>query len=812
MSSAATPTLPGSDERDAFASGEHEIVDLHEGREHPDQLLIQRLENFRHTTTSRLKQLFTWGRYDPERAAIDDAIAQRAEERRRLRSTAAVAAPLRNLAKKADTKLEILRDQDRGYRHVVDYYQGLIRRESPEPKSTLGRWWKWVAGEGAHVKEYRRKLAVVEGARKATADKLAADPREAMQREFAVDDRSLRLQIIQRAPQLAPQLPELLHALAAGNAEPLRTAVRGVMPADEADSIMGVAQRLRGEYAGVGWRALGALGTVFTLGFNKDARALAVGSRNERSVQLASFYARQADEQRVYNQLSVAGQMRTLTSLPAGSVLIVGGQQMAVEKVQEKKGRRAVRLVQLDDARQVFLLDVANPDAPVLRRAVGRGRELPLRAYRDARSPLPSFAPAESRVAAAPEPVSAVSDRAFAAITSGDTAAVQAALAALNARLAADVLPGDDPSALQEARAEAIAAINLRLTAAGLPARVRLDGDEFRLSASPLPPVADPDDDDEDDDVPDPAVEREATIIRHTNQLLAALEIPDLATRLAAARAALAPLQAMATAAASDDEAAAVARRATELITQVYTDAGEPVPAAVEISGRALQLVYIATPAAVPSAEEERLTDLMRRVDLLITAFNSDPVRRLDVMQRVLNGDLRPLAVTAANDAAAADLVREMNELVADAYGADIPFTIVLGPGRLLSLEFPAALVLTEDNLREEFADGLEAPVDRLRTLNAEHQLPENRASHQWWDENGSRYVLFRNDSGMRLRAEIARTSDPAYRAELESLMSAIETTIDPRGNFPGGHPAIEALLRRAGDLQRSLRPPAGVA
>ncbi len=809
MSTASSPTLPGSDERDELALDEHEIVDLHDGREHPDRLLVERIEGFSHTTVSRLGQLFTLGRYDPERAALDAAIAARAEERRRQRKFALTPPPLHRLAKKSDAKLEALRDQDRGYRHVIDYYQGRIRQESPEPKTTLGRWWKWAVGEGAQVKEYRRKLAMVEGAYKETSDKLAADPRERMQLEFAAEDRNLRVLIIQRAPQLAPQLPELLHALAIGNAEPLRAAVRGALPADEAERVMAVAQKLRGEYAGAGWRVLGAFGTVFTLGFNKSTRSLASGSKNERSVQLASFYARQADEAQVYNQLSVAGQMRTIHTLPVGSVLTVGGTSMVVEKLQESRGRRAIRLVQLDDARQIFLLDVTNPDAPVLRRAVGRGREVVMRPYRDVRSPLPAFAPAEARPIA-PTPLETMTDSVFTAIMSNDLPAAESALAALDARLVANVLPGDDPSSLQEARAATLAALNYRLLAAARsPVRVFQDPAGLRLRVPSLP-------------TPDPVLppvtpalseaERQAIIIGHVNGLLAALSTTNPAVRVAAAQAALQPLQALATAAATDAEAAAIARRATELIEQVYTEVGEPVPATVEISGRTLQLVYVAVPAAILPTEEERLTDLIRRVDLLITAFNAPPAERFAAMQRVIDVDLQPLVAAATSDAAAADLVRDMNDVVVDAYGATLPFTIVLGPRRTLSLAFPAALPLSEADLRERFADSLEAPLANLRALTAEHQRYENMHSTDWWVANRGRYVAFRTAIATTLRAEADRTTDVAYQRELRDFATAIERAIDADGNFPGGHPAIGLMLSQMAALQSDLRPASGVS
>ncbi len=571
---------------------------------------------------------------------------------------------------------------------------------------------------------------------------------------------------------------------------------------------MKVAQKLRGEYAGAGWRTLGALGTVFTLGFNKSTRALASGSKNERSVQLASFYTRQADENHVYNQLSVAGQMRTLPSLPVGTVLTVGGQQMAVEKFQEKKGRRVVRLVQLDDARQIFLLDITNPDAPVLRRAVGRGREVAMRAYRDARSPLPAFAPVEARVAA-PAPLAAMTDRVFAAITGGDVVAAQAALVALNARLAADVLPGDDPSSLQEARAEAVAAINARLTAAGLLARVQQDGAVLRL-ASPTPlPVTPP-------DAAAPVLseaERRRELGLRINGLLAALEVADSVTRDAAIRAALVPLQELATNAATDADAATIAMQATASINQVYTDAGEPVPAVVEITGRTLRVTPVVFAPTGPT-EAERRADLIRCVNVLIVALDvRESAAQALAIQSALLHALQPAVTAADDDTQAAEAVRQMNEILASAYApAPVPATLVMGAGRVLSVEFPAALPLSEDDLREQFAGSLEAPLADVRTLSEEHQRPENRHSHEWWMANRGRYVGFRTTIAAALRAEAARATDVPYQRELQDFAGAIERAIDVDGNFPGGHPAIDLIISQATALQRDLRPAPAVS
>lgn len=573
---------------------------------------------------------------------------------------------------------------------------------------------------------------------------------------------------------------------------------------------MKVAQKLRGEYAGAGWRTLGALGTVFTLGFNKSTRALASGSKNERSVQLASFYTRQADENHVYAQLSVAGQVRTLPSLPVGTVLTVGGQQMAVEKFQEKKGRRVVRLVQLDDAREIFLLDVTNPDAPVLRRAVGRGREVTMRAYRDARSPLPAFASTEASPAAAPTPLETMTDGVLTAILNNDLPAAESTLVALDARLVANVLPGDDPSSLQEARAAILATLNYRLlTAARSPVRVFQDRDGLHLRV-PSAPTPDP------DAVARAEAERMRILDGHINGLLAALETADLSVRAAAAQAALVPLQGLATAAANDADAAAIAARANQLITQVYTDVGEPVPAVVEIAGRTLSISFMAAPAPVPvvPTEAERRADLIRRVNVLIVALDvRESAAQALAIQSALVHALQPAVTAAADDIQAAELVRQMNDLLVGVYApAPAAATLVMGAGRVLSVEFPAALPLSEDDLREQFAGSLEAPLADVRALSEEHRRPENRNSHEWWIANRGRYVAFRTTIAAALRAEAARATDVSYQRELQDFARAIERVIDLDGNFPGGHPAIDLIISQATALQRDLRPASGVS
>lgn len=477
-----TPTspLPGRDERDALVGVDSEIVDLHEGRESPNAVLIRRLEQMSVSTRGRLAQVLSFGGYNPERANLEAAVTERtAAFRQQGRANAAVVDPLKPLVGKADRKLEALRDQDQGYQHVIEYYQAKIRKEQPETKNVFTRLWRRVRGDTAVVREAKRKIAMVSEVRAETTAALAKDPREQLRREVAAADRDVRIRLVKLAPALAPRLDELLQLVAAGQDAPLKSALQAAaVPADDIDEMLTAVQPLKGEYASFGWRALGALTTVASFGFSKKARALATGAKNQRSIEIASYYGRQADERAVYEQMSVAGQMRTLPSLPVGSVLMVDGRQMVFERLQEKKGRKIVRLVQADDAKKVFLLDVTDPDAPILKRATGGGQEVVYRAYRDSGSRLPALAPRAERQA--PDPREPLYAAVLKAITTHDEALARTKLGEL-ATVISDSSVSTDAAALQDFRSDAVAELNRRLTEAGSAVRVRLAADRFEL-------------------------------------------------------------------------------------------------------------------------------------------------------------------------------------------------------------------------------------------------------------------------------------------------------------------------------------------
>lgn len=718
--------LPGSDERDELATNSSEIADLYGERESPNTLLIRRLEKFRTSTTARIGQLFTLGRYSPESANLQAAVAERATVMKQGRANAVIAEPLRPLVNKTDRKLEALRNTDRGYQHVIDYYQAQIRLKTPERGNILQRLWRRLAGEGSEIREAKRKIALATEARAETSAKLAKDPREQMRREIAGADLDVRMRVVKLAPSVAPRLPELLQLLAAGNDAPLKDALKAAaVPNDDIDELMASAKLLKGEYAGLGWRALGALGTAVTFGLSKKLRGLAAGAKNTRGIELASFYAAQADERAVYEQLSVAGQVRTLNSLPVGSTLVVDGRQMVFERVQEKKNRRVVRLVQADNPRQVFLLDITDPDAPVLKRAVGKGKEAAYRAYRDSGSRLPAFA-ARDRVAAPDAPddgsrdlpstpaVSAaspdvddpglpdgVSPVLFveAAVASNRAEAerqLQALIAWMNAGISAD------PAAAQDARQEMVTNLNQMLTEAGSPVRVQLNGTDITLRMDA-------------DAVPD----RSAALITAANPLIAALGESDASVRVAAANAALPALSAFLAAAADDAEAAAAVTRVNELIVQAY---GTPVSVEVTLTGRDARLLFVATPAPEPSP---------------------------------------------ALDAAA--------------------------------------------TAREAMAEALDEQIEALRQLSAEHRRDEYRSSSDWWNANRGRYVGFRARA-LQLLADEAARSDDAFRQVFELLAQRVEGTIEPSGDFPGGHDSIDSLISDIANVTRSIRPAAAVS
>ncbi len=482
------PPLPGRVTRDELVGSEREIADLNAGREAADSVLIERIENYHGSVRGRLGAILTLGYVGTERANLDRAVAERAASLKQGRGQGQVIAPLKALAAKADSKLEALRDIDRGYQHVIDYYQNQIRLKTPEGGYRVQRMWRRLVGPGREVREAERKLALASTARASRAAKLAPDPREQMRREIAANDRDIRLLLLRVAPSLSPRVPALLQALAAGDDKPLEAALRAEqVSTDDSNQVMALAENLRGEYAGVGRRVLGALGTIATLGYSKKTRALARGAQNERGIELATYYSRQADERAVYEMLSVAGQVRVLPSLPIGTVLTISGQQMAIERLQEKKGRRAIRLIQVNEPRRVFLLDITEPDSPILRRAVNGGKELPYRAYRDAGSRLPAFGPRDERAVDGDGRESLLAAT-LAAVAAGNGDAARASINDLNNLLSTTAV-SIDPRALQDDRTLLVANLNTRFRAAGSSAQVRLVQEAIQLEM-PVPSPA----------------------------------------------------------------------------------------------------------------------------------------------------------------------------------------------------------------------------------------------------------------------------------------------------------------------------------
>ncbi len=705
-------SLPGRDERDDLAASEGEIVDLNASRESPNAILIRRLENMSVSTRGRLAQLLSFGRYDPKHASLEAAVAERAVAFRQGRTNAAIAEPLKPLVGKADRKLEALRDKDQGYQHVVDYYQAKIRKEQPETKNVFTRLWRRVRGDNSVVRDAKRKIAMVTEARAETSAALEADPREQLRREIAGADRDVRMRLVKLAPSIAPRLNALLQVLASGDDAPLKNALKAAsVPTDDIDDLIAAAKPLKGEYANLGWRALGALGTAVTFGLNKKFRGLAAGAKNQRGIELASYYGRQADERAVYEQLSVAGQVRALPSLPIGSVILVDGRQMVYERLQEKKGRRIARLVQVDDAKQVFLLDITDPDAPVFKRAIGGGQEVAYRAYRDSGSRLPAFGPRESR--AAPDRREPLYAAVLSAIAADDEVMAQAKLNELGRLITASAV-STNGAVLQDARSDAVAELNRRLIASGSAARVRLAGDRLFPELPSLNTSAQP------STTTDaaPAVNRDAALVNAANPLVAALGT-DIATRKDAAESALAFLAPLVAAAPDDATAAAIVARVNEMIATAH---GSPVPAEVTLNGRDLGLIFTAMPVTNP---------------------------------------------TPAIDAAT--------------------------------------------NPRETMAEALDRQLDALRTLSAEHRRAENRSSSQWWNANRGRYVAFRTHA-LPLRSDGRARSDDAFSPVFQLLTQRIESTIEPAGDFPGGHDAIDSLISDIADVTHGIRPAAAVS
>ncbi len=807
----ATPASPASDHdiREDMSLDGEEIADLHEDREHPEELLLERIHNLQSGFSRRMFQMVSLGYYNAEQSAVKSLVTEHVTERqksRRLHAAQATTGPLAALAGiagKANRKFSALREKNQTFQRLQTRLEERLRAETPTGGNMFVRLWRRFRGPSAAAKKIQATLVTVQEAKRSVEEKVNQDPRQQMRREFEASDLELRTLLLRHAPGLSPEFDSLIHSLASGSAKPLEAAlVRQHVGDAERRQILAVANRLRGEYSGPFWRALGALGTVFTLGKHKGVRAVAAGAKNTRSAELAAFYIEKDEERNLYEHLSIPAQMRGLPSLSPGTILTVDGQRMIFEKMQEQRGRRSARLLSLDRPGEAFLLDVTNPDRPIFRRAVPGSVETEYRTTRIATSRLPAFVPLAPRRPRT-SPVEATVTGFVEAVRGGGAPAIEAALRALNTQLETELLGASDDVAT-ERRTRLIDDVNTRLTAQGLATRVQFAAD--RIAIVPPPRV-----------VP----ERERRRIELENRVpdsLTALTTAartDVAGRTAAMTAALAPFQELIGLFDRPDDAVALAARMHSALIDAL---GEPLPVDIRLDGTTLTIVTPSPATPVLPERERRRAELEGRLPELVNglisaAQESDAVRIAAVTAALV--PLQELVELYDRPDQVATLVTRLHTSLVTTLGDPLPVEIVLNAGRLQTIFTATAApdpVRLEEQARETMANHLQAELAGLRELAAEHRRDENKASGPWWDANRSRYVRFRAETIRVLDEEMRRSTDIAYRQVLAILTRDVEETIQASGDFPGGHPAIDALAQNIESVVRSFQPAPGVS